>query len=43
VREGARWWAAAFEAAGFDDAFRVELRPPDVPMIRHGNDATRVR
>ncbi len=25
--EGARWWAEAFEAAGFDDAFRVELLP----------------
>jgi hypothetical protein len=28
--EGARWWAEAFEAAGFEDAFRVEIRPPDV-------------
>lgn len=28
--EGARWWAAAFEAAGFKDAYRVEMRPPDV-------------
>lgn len=25
--DGARWWAAAFEAAGFIDAFRVELLP----------------
>jgi hypothetical protein len=25
--EGARWWAAAFEQAGFEDAFRVELMP----------------
>lgn len=25
--EGARWWAEAFEAAGFVDAFRVELLP----------------
>src|SRR5882762_8691294 len=25
--EGARWWAQAFEAAGFKDAFRVELMP----------------
>ena len=25
--EGARWWAEAFEAAGFRDAFRVELLP----------------
>ena len=25
--EGARWWAEAFDAAGFVDAFRVELMP----------------
>lgn len=25
--DGARWWAAAFEAAGFVDAYRVELLP----------------
>jgi hypothetical protein len=25
--EGARWWVEAFEAAGFRDAFRVELLP----------------
>lgn len=25
--EGARWWADAFEAAGFEDAFRVEVLP----------------
>ena len=25
--EGASWWAEAFEAAGFTDAFRVELLP----------------
>ncbi len=25
--EGAGWWAAAFEAAGFTDGFRVELLP----------------
>ena len=25
--EGARWWAQAFEAAGFKNAFRVELLP----------------
>lgn len=31
--EGAAWWAQAFEAAGFQDAFRVELLPEDVdPM-----------
>ena len=28
--DGARWWNQAFEAAGFKDAFRVELRPDDV-------------
>lgn len=28
--EGAMWWADAFEAAGFIDAFRVEILPPDV-------------
>jgi len=26
--EGASWWAKAFDAAGFVDAFRVELLPP---------------
>ncbi len=25
--EGARWWAQAFEAAGFKDAFKVEVLP----------------
>ena len=25
--EGARWWGAAFEAAGFRDAYRVEMLP----------------
>ena len=28
--DGARWWAEAFEAAGFKDAYRVEMRPPDM-------------
>ena len=28
--EGARWWADAFEAAGFIDAFRVEVLPDGV-------------
>ena len=28
--DGAGWWAQAFEAAGFIDAFRVELLLPDV-------------
>ncbi len=27
--DGARWWRQAFEAAGFADAFRVELLPAD--------------
>ncbi|HXV77206.1 MAG TPA: zinc-dependent metalloprotease [Candidatus Polarisedimenticolaceae bacterium] len=27
--DGARWWAAAFDAAGLVDAFRVELLPAD--------------
>lgn len=30
--EGANWWQEAFEAAGFIDAFRAELAPPDVAM-----------
>jgi hypothetical protein len=31
--EGASWWAQAFEAAGFRDAFQVKVLPPDVdPM-----------
>ncbi|MEM8982953.1 MAG: zinc-dependent metalloprotease, partial [Pseudomonadota bacterium] len=31
--EGASWWAAAFEAAGFIDAYRVEVLPADAhPM-----------
>ncbi len=27
--DGARWWAAAFESAGFIDAYRVEILPED--------------
>ncbi len=27
--EGAGWWNEAFEAAGFTDAFRVDVLPPD--------------
>jgi hypothetical protein len=31
--DGARWWNQAFEAAGYRNAFRVELLPPDAdPM-----------
>ena len=33
LMEGAGWWDQAFEAAGFKNAFRVELMPEDVdPM-----------
>ena len=33
ARRRARWWAQAFEAAGFKNAFRVELMPEDAdPM-----------
>jgi hypothetical protein len=28
--EGARWWNQAFEAAGYRNAFRVEMRPDNV-------------
>jgi hypothetical protein len=31
--EGARWWAQAFDAAGFVDAFRVEVLPPGVSPL----------
>lgn len=27
LQEGAQWWAKAFEAAGFKDAYRVEIMP----------------
>jgi hypothetical protein len=27
LRQGASWWAKAFEAAGFKDAYRVEIMP----------------
>ena len=27
LREGAYWWASAFEAAGYKDAYRVEIMP----------------
>ncbi len=33
LMEGASWWNQAFEAAGYKNAFRVELLPPDAdPM-----------
>jgi len=31
--EGARWWAEAFEAAGYRDAFRVEILPEDADPL----------
>jgi hypothetical protein len=31
--EGARWWAQAFDAAGFIDAFRVEVLPDGVSPL----------
>jgi hypothetical protein len=31
--EGARWWNQAFEAAGYKDAFRVELMPEGADMM----------
>jgi hypothetical protein len=31
--EGARWWTAAFEAAGFIDGFRVEMLPEGVNLL----------
>ena len=37
--EGASWWTSAFEAAGFTNAFRVEVLPdrcrPDGPPLQH--------
>ncbi|HKF25361.1 MAG TPA: zinc-dependent metalloprotease, partial [Candidatus Acidoferrum sp.] len=31
--EGARWWNQAFQAAGYDNAFRVELLPEGADMM----------
>jgi hypothetical protein len=31
--EGASWWAKAFEAAGYIDAYQVKLLPPDVDPL----------
>ncbi len=33
LREGAQWWSQAFEAAGFIDAFRVEILPDGVSPL----------
>lgn len=48
LMEGAAWWADAFEAAGFKDAYRVELLPPGADpldvrysMINWADRATR--
>jgi hypothetical protein len=31
--EGGNWWSEAFEAAGFKDAYRVELMPEDADLM----------
>ena len=31
--EGGNWWTQAFEAAGFKDAFRVELAPEGIDLL----------
>ncbi|GAB5536158.1 MAG: zinc-dependent metalloprotease [Rubricoccaceae bacterium] len=31
--DGARWWSEAFEAAGFRDGYRVEVRPDSVDPL----------
>ncbi len=33
LMEGASWWSQAFEAAGFKNAFRVELLPADADVM----------
>ena len=33
VMEGAGWWAEAFAAAGFEDAYRVELLPTEADLL----------
>lgn len=33
LREGVSWWNQAFEAAGFQDAFRAEILPEDVDPL----------
>ena len=37
--DGARWWNQAFEAAGFRNAFRVELMPEDADPEELAEDA----
>ena len=31
--EGGRWWNQAFEAAGYRDAFRIEIRPDSISSL----------
>ena len=38
VIEGASWWNGAFEAAGFKEAFKVELLPSGVDSMAMGVD-----
>ncbi|MDO8380090.1 zinc-dependent metalloprotease [Phenylobacterium sp.] len=33
LKEGAAWWAQAFEAAGYQDAYRVEILPEGVDPL----------
>ena len=33
LMEGASWWKAAFEAAGYEDAYRVEILPADADPL----------
>lgn len=33
LKEGASWWASAFEAAGYQDAYRVEILPEGVDPL----------
>ena len=48
LREGVSWWAQGFDAAGFVDAFRVEILPADADpldvrynVVNYVNRATR--
>jgi hypothetical protein len=33
LKEGVSWWAAAFDAAGFEDAFKVDVLPPGADLL----------
>lgn len=41
--EGARWWADAFEAAGYKDAYRVEVMPEGADPLVMDYPAPRVK